>query len=80
MSDAKATINVQGELFDRIVITVARSSCGNINDGLAFYLHDDHKKQQNAVGVMSWEDFEAAYLTLKEVRSASHSESNTGKE
>ena len=61
-------IRVQGELFDAVVITGIGYRCGNITDGVAFHLHDNHKREQSAGGVMSWADLERAYLALKAAR------------
>ena len=67
--ESNIPIHVAGELFDRIVITsVGPCRCGPINDGVSFYLHNNDKARQDAGGVLSWADFEKAYLMVKEAR------------
>ncbi len=66
--DPDIRIRAEGALFDSIRIRGVGSICGKIEDGLSVELVDDWAKRGGPGFVLSWEDFEAAYLECKRLR------------
>ena len=68
-----AKIRCPGGLANALVVERVRSSCGDVADGIGvrwegtprgIYAH----AAWSGYFILSWEDFEAAYLTLKAMR------------
>lgn len=55
-------IRLAGFVGQHLVIDGVHTECGKIVDGIGIRIDN------NAGGVMSWEDFEAAYLEVKRLR------------
>lgn len=63
-----------GAMADHLVVT-GRSSCGDVQDGIAVHWSGSPKGFEHLAYrgcfVLSWEDFERAYLALKAERAGS---------
>lgn len=71
-----AKIRCPGGLADFLVIDQVRTECGEVRDGIGvrFEGHGGagHAGWSNSAWVLSWEDFENAYLKLKAARTPSN--------
>jgi hypothetical protein len=76
-----AKIACPGALADFLVIDQLRSECGTVKDGIGVRFDGDGSGRGTPGGwgtgagfVLSWADFEAAYLKAKALREGSPSE------
>lgn len=69
-----AKIRCPGGLAKHLVVEQVRSECGDVEDGIGVRWEGCPAGVEDVawrgVFVLSWEDFEAAYLRLRELRSA----------
>ena len=70
-----AKIRCPGGLANHLVIDMAQSGCGDVEDGIGVRFEgsppgcDDVAWSKSGCGfVLSWEDFERAYLAVKSAR------------
>jgi len=78
MRNTIAKIACPGALADHLVIENERSSCGDVEDGISVRFDGTGGESQERAWstkhgsgfVLSWPDFEAAYLKIKALREA----------